>query len=48
MTSRIIVGIAGLACVSVCGVVSTLINLEMVDRVNEKLEATEKFDLLGW
>jgi len=48
MTTRLIVGIVALACVSVCGVVGSLVSFEMVDKVNEKLPKEEQFAPLGW
>jgi hypothetical protein len=48
MAPRIIVGIVAVACISVCGFLSTLAVFEMVDKVNDKLPETEKFDHLGW
>jgi hypothetical protein len=48
MAPRIIVGIVAVACTSVCGLVSTFASFEMVDKVNDKLPETEKFDHLGW
>lgn len=49
MTSaRSIVGILALVCVSVCGIASSLVSLEMVERVNERLTKDQQFELLGW
>jgi hypothetical protein len=48
MTPRIIVGIVALLSVSVCGLLSTFMTFEVVDKVNEKLPETEKFAQLGW
>jgi hypothetical protein len=48
MAPRIIVGIIAVACISVCGLLSTFASFEMVDKVNDKLPETEKFDYLGW
>src|SRR5260221_4140611 len=48
MTPRVTVGIVALACVSVFGVVASLINFEMMDKVNEKLSEREQFTALGW
>src|SRR5260370_39773079 len=48
MTPRVTVGIVALARVSVFGVVASLINFEMMDKVNEKLSEREQFTALGW
>jgi hypothetical protein len=48
MSPRIIVGIVAVACVSICGLLSTFVLFEMVDQVNDKLPEAEKFDHLGW
>jgi hypothetical protein len=48
MSTRVIVGIAALACVSICGLVATLANFEMVDKVNGKLPNGKQFAELGW
>jgi len=48
MTTRAVIGIVALLCVSMCGLVATLTNLEMVDNVNHKLPEWEQFSALGW
>jgi len=48
MTLRVIVGIVALACVSVFGLVASLINFEIMDKVNEELPEREQFAALGW
>ena len=48
MGARVIVGIIALAGVSIFGLVATLANFEMMDRVNEKLPDGEQFAALGW
>jgi hypothetical protein len=48
MGIRAMVGIAALACVSLCGLVATLANFEMVDKVNGKLPKRDQFAELGW
>ena len=48
MTTRFIVGIVALGCVSVCGLVATIANFEMMEMVNEKLPKGEQFAVLGW
>jgi hypothetical protein len=48
MPARLFVGIAALAGVSVCGLLSTLVTYKMVDQVNDKLAKDEHFSLLGW
>jgi hypothetical protein len=48
MAARVIVGFAALACVSICGMIATFANYEMMDKVNAKLPKEEQFDSLGW
>ena len=48
MATRVIVGIVALACISICGLLATLANFEMVDKVNDKLPESEQFALAGW
>jgi len=47
-TPRVILGIAALACGSACGMLSNLVFLEMMDKVNEKLPKTEQFEQFSW
>jgi hypothetical protein len=46
--ARVIVGIVALACVSTSGVIATLANWEMVEKVNEKLPKEDQFEALDW
>jgi hypothetical protein len=48
MMAREIVGIAAVACGSICGLVSALTNLGMMDKVNGKLPKEEQFAATGW
>jgi len=48
MTPRIIAGIVAIVCISVCGILATFSNFEMIDKVNSKLPDSEKFGQLGW
>lgn len=48
MSVRVIAGIVAIACCSVCGILSTILTFEMVDKVNEKLPEAEQFGQLGW
>ncbi len=48
MTTRLIAGIAALACVSICGLVATFKNIETVNKVNNELPKGEHFAALGW
>jgi len=48
MAPRIIIGVVALVCGSVCGILATLSNFEMTDKVNDKLPDTETFAQLGW
>jgi hypothetical protein len=43
MATRVIVGIVALACISICGLVATLANFELVDKVNDKLPKDKQF-----
>jgi hypothetical protein len=47
MTTRIIVGIVALECGSICVMTASFTNLEMMDKVNEKLPKEEQFARLG-
>jgi hypothetical protein len=46
--TRIVVCVAALACVSICGVIAAVAGLEMADKVNEKLPREDQFGELGW
>jgi hypothetical protein len=48
MSIRLLVGIAAVAGVSVCALLSILINYKMVDQVNDKLPKDAQFSLIGW
>lgn len=48
MSVRAIVGIAALVGASLCGLLSALISLEIVDQVNAKLPKEEQFFPMGW
>jgi len=48
MTTCVIVGVVALACISICGMVSTFTRYEMMDKVNEKLPKEEQFGVLWW
>jgi hypothetical protein len=43
-----IIGIAAMVCISVCGLLSTLEAFEAIDEVNAKLPEGERFSQLGW
>jgi hypothetical protein len=48
MKAHVIVAIIALASVSICGLMSTFVNYEMMDAVNERLTKEEQFGPLGW
>jgi hypothetical protein len=48
MSIRLIVGIAAVAVVTACGLLSTLISYKITDQVNGKLPKDEQFSLIGW
>jgi hypothetical protein len=48
MSSQVTIGIVALVSVSACGLISTLANLLMVEKVNEKLPKEEQIGALGW
>ena len=48
MPVRIIIGVTALVCTAICGFVSTLVHLEIVDLVNAKLPESEQFEYAGW
>jgi hypothetical protein len=48
MAIRTIVGITALIGASVCGIIATLLNFEMIDKVNERLPEDRRLAWLGW
>ena len=48
MSTRLLIGIAAIAGVSVCGLIAAHGNSKMVDRVNGKLPKDVQFSPLGW
>jgi hypothetical protein len=48
MSVRGIIVIAALRGMSVCGLLSALINVKMVEQVNARLSKQEQFSQLGW
>lgn len=48
MSVRVFVGITALVAVSLCGLLTTLISIEMVEQVNAKLPKDDQFLPLGW
>jgi hypothetical protein len=48
MSSQVTIGIIALVSVSACGLISTLANFRMVEKVNEKLSREEQIGALGW
>jgi hypothetical protein len=48
MSSQVTIGIIALVSVSACGLISTLANFRMVEKVNEKLSREEQIGPLGW
>ena len=48
MSIRLIVGIAAVAVVTVCGLLSTLISYKITDQVNGELPKETQFSLIGW
>jgi hypothetical protein len=47
MSTRLLVGIAAVAGVSVCGLLSALMNYKMMDQVNSKLPKDARFSPVG-
>ena len=47
-TARVIIGILALGCESACGIASSLVSFEMVERVNERLPKDQQFAPLWW
>jgi hypothetical protein len=47
-TARLIIGVLALVCVPVCGIASSLVSFEMVEKVNERLPKDQQFALLWW
>jgi hypothetical protein len=48
MSTRLLIGIAAIAGVSVCGLISALVNSQMMDQVNGRLPKDVQFSPLGW
>ncbi len=48
MSARFIIGVVALVCGSVCGIVASLVNFEIVDKVNERLPQERQFEALGF
>lgn len=48
MSLRLVVGVLAIVGVSVCGLVCTFVNFEIVDRVNENLPADKQYSWIGW
>jgi hypothetical protein len=48
MAARIIIGIVALVGVPGCGIMSALVNNQIVDAVNDKLAEGERFEAFGW
>lgn len=48
MSVRAIVGITALVAVSLCGLLATMISIEMVEQVNAKLSKDDQFFPFGW
>jgi hypothetical protein len=48
MSGQVTIGIIALVSVSACGLISTLANFLMVEKVNEKLPKEEQIGALGW
>jgi hypothetical protein len=48
MSSQVTIGIVALVSVSACGLISTLANFLMVEKVNEKLPKEEQIGAQGW
>jgi hypothetical protein len=48
MSVREIVGIAALIGGSLCGLLATLVSIEMVEQVNAKLPKENHFSSMGW
>ena len=48
MSTRVTIVIVALVCISACGLIGTIANFEMVEKVNEGLPKEEPFAELGW
>lgn len=48
MAAHVIIGAVALAGVSICGMIATFANFEMMDKVNEKLSKGNLFSATGW
>jgi hypothetical protein len=47
-TARLIIGLIALVCASICGIGSSLVSFEMIERVNERLPKDQQFATLWW
>jgi hypothetical protein len=48
MSSQVTIGIIALVSVSACGLISTLANFLIMEKVNEKLPKEKQIGALGW
>jgi hypothetical protein len=48
MSGHTIVGVIALVCVAICGITSSFVMLQIVDRVNERLPDKQQFAHLGY
>jgi hypothetical protein len=48
MSTQVTIGIIALVSVSACGLISTLANFLIMEKVNEKLPKNEQIGALGW
>jgi len=48
MPFRFIIGVAALACATICAIGSSFVTFEMVDRVNERLPENRQFSPMWW
>jgi hypothetical protein len=48
MMARVIVGIVAVAGVSTCGLIASLVRMQMMDQVNRQLPKGQQFGQLGW
>jgi hypothetical protein len=48
MNSRVIIGIAAIVGMAVCGLFGAIANIEMVEEVNSRLPKDSQFSPMGW
>jgi hypothetical protein len=48
MSTHLIVGIAAIACMGICGIIAMAVGYEMIEKVNHKLPQEDQLGWAGW